>query len=218
MKTYGRRLLLLAVMACTLPAARAATTIIDWSVGTNVPDNSSTGLVDTRVLSGSTILGITAIEVRLELDGGWNGDLYAYLTHDTGFSVLLNRVGKTVLSPLGSASAGFDITLSDLASTDIHNGVPSSGLVTGIFQPDARNSDPALVTDLSSRTAFLNSFYGLAADGSWSLFIADDSPGDSVILQSWGLTITGAVPEPSRAVLLMMGSAALFRRRRATRI
>ena len=32
--------------------------------------------------------------MTLNLSGGWNGDLYAYLVHNSGFAVLLNRVGR----------------------------------------------------------------------------------------------------------------------------
>jgi hypothetical protein len=37
---------------------------------------------------------ITDVNVGLQLSGGWNGDLYAYLVHSSGFAVLLNRVGR----------------------------------------------------------------------------------------------------------------------------
>ena len=60
-----------------------------------VPDGNSTGWSDTRNLSGIAQNSILDLNVTLQLSGGWNGDLYAYLTHGTGFSVLLNRVGRT---------------------------------------------------------------------------------------------------------------------------
>ena len=36
---------------------------------------------------------ISKVDVMLDLSGGWNGDMYAYLLHDGVTSVLLNRVG-----------------------------------------------------------------------------------------------------------------------------
>lgn len=206
----------LAILLLLSSGLQAATTIVDYTVNSSVPDNNPTGLVDARTLTGSTITKITSIEVRLKLSGGWNGDLYAFLQHDSGFSVLLNRHGKTSGDPIGSGSSGFDITLSDDAINDIHTSIGASGLITGLFQPDARNVDPDLVTDLDSRTSYLSSFQGLDANGSWTLFVADMSAGDEAMLLGWGMTILGT-PEPSRALLLMVGLAgAMLRRRRAS--
>lgn len=212
---YPANALLLGAALLLLPASHvsAATTIVDWTVNSSVPDNNITGLVDTQTISGSTITGITSIEVRLKLSGGWNGDLYAFLQHDSGFSVLLNRPGKTSGDPAGSGSSGFDITLSDDAITDIHTGISNSGLITGLYQPDARNIDPDLVTDLDPRTAYLSTFQNLDANGSWTLFVADNAAGDESTLVGWGLTIIGA-PEPSRALLTALGLCGIIMRRR----
>ncbi len=195
----------------------AATTIVDYTVNSSVPDNNPTGLVDTRTIIGSSITSITSIEVRFQSSGGWNGDLYAFLSHDSGFSVLLNRPGTSSLDTIGSASSGFNVVFSDDAITDIHTGIAGSGYITGTWQPDARNVDPDFVLDTDPRTAFLSSFNGLAADGNWTLFMADMSAGDESTLTGWGLTITGSVPEPSRVLLLMLGLASsLLRRRRCS--
>lgn len=201
------------VIAAVFPSAHAATTIVDWTVNSAVPDDSPTGLSDTRTITGSPILGITRVDLRLQFSGGWNGDLYAYLSHSSGFVIALNRPGKTLLNAIGSGSSGLNITLSDFAASDIHTGIPGSGLVTGSWQPDARNVDPDLVLDSSPRTVFFSSFNGLSADGSWTLFTADMSSGDQSTLVSWGLTILGT-PEPSRAMLLMLGSLGLMMHRR----
>lgn len=204
------------LLACLLlpvfPAAAATTLNLDWTLNTTVPDNNPTGLVDTRMISGSSISMITGVEVRLEFSGGWNGDLYAFLQHDSGFSVLLNRPGRTSLNPTGSGSSGFDITLSDDALVDIHD-IGPSGYISGLFQPDARDEDPFDALNTSPRTAFLSSFQGLDANGSWTLFVADNAAGDESTLLGWGLTVTG-VPEPSRVVLLMLGGMAMLQRRR----
>jgi subtilisin-like proprotein convertase family protein len=195
----------------------AATTIVDYTVNSSVPDNNPTGLVDTRTIIGSSITSITSIEVRFQSSGGWNGDLYAFLSHDSGFSVLLNRPGTSSLDTIGSASSGFNVVFSDDAITDIHTGLAGGGYITGTWQPDARNVDPDFVLDTDPRTAFLSSFNGLAADGNWTLFMADMSAGDESTLTGWGLTITGSVPEPSRVLLLMLGLASsLLRRRRCS--
>lgn len=203
---------LAALLLCSSGLHAAATLFQDWTVNSTIPDNNPTGLADTRTITGSAITGITSVEVRLEISGGWNGDLYAFLQHDSGFSILLNRPGKSLLDVIGSGSSGFDITLSDDAITDIHE-IGPSGYISGAFQPDARNVDPFDVLDTDSRTSFLSSFQGLDANGSWTLFVADNAAGDVGTLVSWGMTITG-VPEPSRATLLMLGLVGLLQRRR----
>jgi subtilisin-like proprotein convertase family protein len=210
--------LLPALWLLTAAHAGAATIVADWTVNATVPDNSPTGLVDTRFISGSSILGITSVEVRLEFSGGWNGDLHAYLTHDSGYSVLLNRPGRTALNSIGAGSSGMVVTLSDVADIDIHTGLSASGLAIGTYQPDARAVDPALSLDTSPRTAFLSNFHGLAADGAWTLFVSDQEAVDQSTLVGWGLTINGVVPEPSRAVLLMFGLGAAMLRRRRSRL
>lgn len=190
----------------------AATMTVDWTVNSSIPDNNPTGLADTRTIIDSPIGFITGIEVRFETSGGWNGDLYAFLSHDSGFSVLLNRPGKTLLDMIGSSASGFNVTFSDDAVSDIHN-VAGAGVITGAYQPDARNVDPETVLDTDSRTAYLSNFQGLNANGDWTLFIADNAAGDNATLTRWGMTISGT-PEPSRAMLLMLGLLSMTMRRR----
>jgi subtilisin-like proprotein convertase family protein len=197
-------------------AANAATTFTNtWTVSTVIPDNDDLGYSDTRTISAPQITSIAAVTVGLNLSGGWNGDLYAYLVHDSGFAVLLNRPGRDIATPDGSAAIGMTIILDDAASSDIHTGIAmSGGPVTGIWQPDGRTSDPLAVLAGDPRTAMLGSFVGMDANGSWTLFVADQSPGGVSTLDSWTLTITG-IPEPSVALLATLASLGLLRRRRA---
>jgi subtilisin-like proprotein convertase family protein len=196
-------------------AANAATTISNtWTVNATIPDNDDSGYTDTRNLVTPAITEIESVTVALNFTGGWNGDLYAYLVHDTGFSVLLNRPGRDTGTPDGSATVGMSILLDDLAATDIHTGIPmSGGLVTGTWKPDGRTADPLVVVSSDPRNALLSSFNGLDANGNWTLFVADQSSGNTSTLQSWSLTVTG-IPEPSAALLAAMASLALLRRRR----
>ena len=196
-------------------AAHAATTFTDtWTVNTAIPDNDDVGYTNTRNLITPDITEIESVTVALNFTGGWNGDLYAYLVHGTGFTVLLNRPGRDTGTPDGSATVGMAITLDDLAVTDIHTGIPmSGGTVTGTWKPDARTTDPLTVVASDPRTALLASFAGLNANGNWTLFVADQSAGSVSTLESWSLTVTG-IPEPSAALLAAMASLGLLRRRR----
>jgi autotransporter-associated beta strand protein len=165
----------------------------DWTPGTTVPDNNPVGAADTRNIIFDPAAVITGLEVRLNLTGTWNGDIYASLVHDSGFTVLLNRPGNTLSNPGGSGSSGMNITFSDSAATDIHTGIPNSGFVTGTWQPDARTADPLLVTNSSPRTAFLSSFNEAPVQGNWTLFLADNAAADTSVLAGWGLTITSEI-------------------------
>ena len=84
------------LLALTRPAQAdfVQTFITDFQNGAVIPDGNLTGWSDTRTLSGAPSGPITNVSVTLDLSGGWNGDLYAYLVHDSGFAVLLNRVGR----------------------------------------------------------------------------------------------------------------------------
>ena len=199
-------------LACLLFTASFSTGAVifnqTFNVNTSVPDNSALGILDSRMLN-TGIGSIDSISVTLNLTGGWNGDLYAYLAHDSGFSVLLNRIGRTNFDAFGSGSSGIDVTFDDSASNgDIHTAVFSLGQpAVGTYQPDGRTDLPFSVTaDDTNRTALLSSFHGLAGDGLWELFIADVSAGDTSFLQSWSLNLSGseisAIPEPSNLLAL----------------
>src|SRR5690242_4320481 len=89
-----------AVVAMALPASAAVYTF-DFNSGLPnggvIPDANPTGWSDTRNVDwngqfGSGSWNITDVNVVLNVSGGYNGDLYAYLVHGSGFAVLLNRV------------------------------------------------------------------------------------------------------------------------------
>src|ERR1017187_2897498 len=182
-----------------------------------IPDGSFTGWSDTHNLAGAPS-SIADLSVSLNLSGGWNGDLYAYLVHSSGFAVLLNRVGRDTGNAPGYGTSGMNVVLNDAgAGGNIH--FVSAPVNGGIYQPDGRNISPvASLTDFhnASPTALLSSFHGVDPNGNWTLFIADVSGGDVSHVTSWGLDIA-AVPEPgsivegSVAVLFLGGVIGLFR-------
>ncbi len=171
----------------------------------------------------TAIASITDLEVSLKIAArpdadpqAFNGDLYVYLSHSTGFSILLNRVGRSPTATFGYSDNGLDITLDDQAvNGDVHGyrnvTTPAPGQpLTGIWAPDARATDPNLVVFTDPRTSFLNSFNTLAASGDWTLFVVDLTTGEEHRLVQWSLTITGdLVPEPNTAALLGLGALLL---------
>ncbi len=183
----------------------------------DIPDGSSLGVVNMQNVSGLTG-SVGKLEVTISLlgtgSGGFNGDLYVSLVHDGARSVLLNRPGKDASDDFGYSDNGLQVTFADNAANgDIHiyqNVVDPGGLsLTGTWQPDGRESDPALVTSSSSRTAFLSGFNSTARNGDWGLFVADLSPGGTVVLDSWSLRFQ-AVPEPSQTGIVVAAGLTLM--------
>jgi subtilisin-like proprotein convertase family protein len=203
-------LMLTSLLPC---AASAATTVsYTYAINTQIPDNSGIGLTNTQQVTVS-VSAISEVTVLLSVSEGWCGDLYAYLTHGSGFSVLLNRPGRSLADPFGSGVTDLTVTFNDNAPADNHTGIPTTGAISGVYQPDGRAVDPDNSLDTSPRTAFLSSFNGLDANGEWTLYVADVATGDTMTLVSWSLNITG-VPEPSTLLLGAAGGCLVLRRRR----
>jgi hypothetical protein len=190
-------------------STRAA--VITWNSGFAdggvVPDGNFTGWSDTRTLSGYSGT-LSQLRVTLQLDGGWNGDFYAYLAHGSDLCVLLNRVGRAGTLALGAGygDAYLSVVLDDAAvNGDVHqyqNMIGYAGLIGSgaSFKPDGRAVSPLLALDTVARTSLLDQFLGQSADGDWTLFVADVSGGEQGTVLSWGLDIQ-TVPEPGSLAL-----------------
>lgn len=213
-----RSTLAIAVLLALAPLAQAdfvQTFSSGFANGGVIPDGSLVGWSDTRTVSG--LAGaISDVNVGLNLSGGWNGDLYAYLVHSSGFAVLLNRVGRAGTSGAGYNDAGMNVMLDDQAArlNDIHLYRAEAGYtpadITGgaTWKPDGRKVDPVTGNLTPIGTALLSAWNGTTdGNGAWTLYIADVSGGDVSTLNSWTLEIA-AVPEPTS--LLQGAVAALF--------
>ena len=192
----------LALAAMSLAVGRPAAAQFmstNWTTGfvNNgvVPDNDLSGLTLNETLTGWSG-NVTNLSVTLNLSGGWNGDIYAYLYHDGVMSVLLNQVGNPANGGLGYGDSGFNVTLtSDPAYASIHNYQDSSptivdGSVLGHWQPDG---------------AGLGGFDGQATSGTWSFYFVDLSPGGVMTINSVGLQMD-VIPEPSTWLLATLGA------------
>ena len=194
-------LILVGVAACAISAK--ATFLSGTGPGGTILDNDASGLSST-IMFNNTISSITDVRVHLNITGGYNGDLYAYLTHDGATAILLNRIGTTGSGTFGSSQAGMNIFLHD-GSPDVHTaGTLSPG---GTYEADGRNADPSNLGAVNGapRNGLLAGFNNSQSFGSWTLFIADvDGGGGNATLSSWDLELTG-VPEPVNVALGIFG-------------
>lgn len=206
MKKLFALIMLQAGMVAWVPAQLATNNYPGSSL--SIPDGNTAGVMEQFNVNG--LEGVIAnIRITLDITGGFNGDLYAYLAGPQGqFAVLLNRAGLGAGSPFGYANAGFAVTFDD-SSPNIHNYQDGSysligGQLTGNWAPDGRNIDPqssATVFDTASTGANFSGFLGFDPNGTWTFFIADlSSGGGSALLNSLTLSIV-TVPEPQAWVM-----------------
>jgi hypothetical protein len=108
--------------------------------------------------------------------------------------MLLNQPGATISNPFGYGGSGLNITLSDTAAGSIQTTpeTPVSVFGSGLAYQAAGS---------------LSRFNGSPADGTWTLFFADEvAGGGQATLNGWSLNIT-AVPEPVNMALVIFGAA-----------
>ncbi len=180
--------ILLGIMLAVLTAAsvRGALYTQTFSTSTAIANGSPLGTVVTETFnqdpnSGDTVGSLT---VGLNVSGGYNGGLYAYLVAPNGnMVVLLNQPGT---APLYAPGSGLNVTLSDAAAGCIQTTAEAPGAVfSGAYQA----------------AGTLANFHGSVADGTWTLFFADEIVGGGqATLTGWSLDIT-AVPEPVNGAL-----------------
>lgn len=211
--------LLTAFAALWTGVASAQTNVTSFSFNVNapVPDASPLGLtLETNLTLSGNLL--SSVAVSLNVSGGYNGDLYAYLAGPAGgFAVLLNRAGVTTGNNFGYSGAGFNVTFNDLsANGDFHLyqnvGGYAAQLNGGNWRTDGRNIDPLSAPSLfgsAPQNALLSSFANTSPSGNWTLFVADLSGGGQSTVVGWGLNIE-TIPEPSLLALAGVGFAGLW--------
>ena len=119
----------------------------------DIPDQNPFGVTDARTINVAPGATITDINVSLTINatgsGGFNGDLYVTLQHQSGFSVLLNRPGARPGTPSGYSDNGLSVTFDDSSPNDIHSyrlvlsgdeNTAISGVLAGAWAPDGRIS------------------------------------------------------------------------------
>jgi hypothetical protein len=149
-----------------------------------IVDGNPAGVWNSISVSGLN-WSLSTITVTLNVSGGNNSGLYAYLTYNGTLAVLLNRPGVTSATPFGDTSAGLNQTLT---GTALYSGVSPL-------------SSSASFTTPGSSTSLSDLYGGMNPNGTWTLFFADVSAGGgNATLNGWSLDVT-AVPEPTNVAL-----------------
>jgi subtilisin-like proprotein convertase family protein len=186
------------------------------NINAPIPDGDLNGYQSSQSFSG--VIGVVShLTLNLNITGGFNGDLYGYLSHGGSAAILLNRVGRSGSNSVGYPNTGFSINFDDGGANDVHfyqsvsYSLNGSGQLTGTWQPDGRNVDPlssGATLAAAARSNMLGTFNGMDPKGVWTLYLADVSSGSESTLVSWSLTAT-VIPEPSSALLFTVGFAGL---------
>jgi len=155
------------------------------SGGLAIPDGSPVGVASqmnfTANNTGNQMINVT---VGLNISGGYNGNLYAYLISPTGtLVVLMDHPGS---APFYAAGRGMNVTIDGSAGTSIQSATETAGQVlTGTYSAMGSLSSIAAPGGNDG-----------TGNGTWTLFFADlTRGGGQSYLDSWTLNLT-VVPEP----------------------
>ncbi len=201
------KLQLLSTCLALLVAQSAHGGLIYSATSGSVPDGSTVGW-SARATASGFLPSVSSITVNLNLSGGYNGDLYAYLSYGGVLVPLLNRVGVQTGDAFGYGTTGMHITLSGNpggAYSDIH--WVESPALNGTYAPDGRQIDPMAGPSAfdAAGTIGFSAYHGMNPNGTWTLFLADLSTGAQSQLLGWSLDITAEVPEPVNVALAVFG-------------
>src|SRR5512143_1921392 len=95
-----------ALLICALALASTARATAPINVGAVIPDNDLNGYQSSQNVTGLSNW-VSHVTVTLNISGGFNGDLYAFLSHNNSMAVLLNRVGRSGTNIYGYRDGGF---------------------------------------------------------------------------------------------------------------
>lgn len=204
-------LVLLTAVALVGTAARAALyTGSSGTINLGIPNGDANGVQSTINVTGGSGFQITDMSITFTLSGGYNGDLYAVLSHgNSTAAVLLNRIGVGSGDPFGYSGAGGTFTFGSLATSSANIHFYGGGALSGPYAPDGRTIDPQSAPSAFDSTPSgnaLTSFNSADPTGNWTLFFSDvvqGGPGASSLV-SWSLSIN-AVPEPVNVALAVFG-------------
>lgn len=163
------------------PFAIALSGLIGQPLAPNVPvaipDNDPVGVESDLVVADNVVL--TDVDVRVQIDHTWVGDLVITLrAPDNTEVVLLDRPGVPVMSGVGCSDDNLNVTFDD-----------ASG-----FDPESHctGSDPWF-SGTANPVGSLATFNGMSSAGTWRVFASDNAGADLGSIVDWELITTPAI-------------------------
>lgn len=139
---------------------------------------------DSQTLTIEDHYVIADVDLELQIEHQWNGDLIVQLAHADVTATVIHRPGYPIPNPyVGYGDTGFNVVLDDWTDESIEHATSQGyGPVTGTYRPHP---------DL------LSVFNGLDAHGPWTVTLLDPIPSFAGRLNAWELRIgtpTGTPP------------------------
>ena len=167
------------------------------SGGLPIPDNDGTGVIDSLPISGD--FDIADLDFRVDdLQHTFVGQLTLALRSPGGLLTdVIWRPGQcfttgniTTCSQATNSGDNFIGTvIDDASSNDLIHAGPSFAPFTGDWMP-AMNSPNQPFWNLPDPVGQLSRYNGRGGTGTWKLFVADHSGGNTGTLNSWSLVVT----------------------------
>ena len=207
------RITLLSLLCLVPTSALFGQTLTFSGTAIEILDNAPANPYPSTTTASGFTSGFTISDVNITIRG---------LTHAFPDDVGLLLVGPTgvevrLMTDSGGAASlsGATFTFDDSAATNVPDEGPivdgssyrpNQGIIFGFSSAhDANFPAPAPTGPYSN---LLSSFNGTDPNGTWSLYVDDDTAIDGGSIDGWSITIT-AVPEPSTWMAGFLATAAL---------
>ena len=168
-----------------------------------VPDGTTCGTAGAPLNITYNVSGIAAAPSSVSIDmtfsppHTWMGDIVATLIAPNGTSfVVFGNTGSTVAGGVGDSSdlAG-PYTFNDAATGDWWAAATAAGAAVAVPSGAYRTSQQGGAGSTGAVTNFTAAFAGIpTSNGTWTLRLTDQCPGDTTSVSATSLTLTGGTP------------------------
>jgi len=153
-----------------------------------IPDGDPAGVTTSVTLTESRI--VVDMDVYLEINHTWVGDLVVTLSHEGTTVTLLDRVGEP--GTPGGCEADLTCEKRVYLNDESDVSIQCSPDACSTCFPSGQVEDRAYIP-----AEALSTFDGHDVFGDWELTVSDLSGGDVGAICSWGIIVVGAGPVPA---------------------